>query len=166
MLFWTPLAGLRGPAFWFRRPFFFGCTMPLTNNDAFRPRILLAEDEPDHQKVISAILRKVRADVTIVENGQSAVDSALRAQEEGNPFDLTLMDIRMPVMDGCLATRRLREAGYKLPIVAMTAHAMLGDREKFIEAGCNDYISKPFAERALVILVERWVGGSRAVVPA
>ena len=72
----------------------------------------------------------------------------------------------MPVMDGCLATQQLREAGCVLPIVAMTAHAMLGDREKFIEAGCNDYISKPFAEHALVILVERWVGGSRAVVPA
>jgi Amt family ammonium transporter len=139
--------------------------MPSTNNDTFRPRILLAEDEPDHQKVISVMLRKVRADVTIVENGQSAVRCALQVQEEGNAFDLILMDIRMPVMDGCLATRQLREAGYRLPIVAMTAHAMAGDREEFIAAGCNDYISKPFAERALVILVERWVGGSRAVVP-
>ena len=107
---------------------------------SFRPRILLAEDEPDHQLVISHMLRNVGADVIIVENGQSAVDLALQAQGEGHPFDLILMDIRMPVMDGCLATRRLREAGYKLPVVAVTADAMRGDREEFIEAGANDYI--------------------------
>ena len=82
-----------------------------------------------------------------------------RRRKKETPFDLILMDIRMPVMDGDLATRQLREVGYKLPIVAMTAHAMLGDREKFIEAGCNDYISKPFAEGALANLVERWAGG-------
>ncbi len=138
----------------------------MTNNDTFRTHVLLAEDHPDHQQIISLMLCKMGADVIVVENGRTAVGSALQAQEEGNAFDLILMDIRMPVMDGCLATQQLREAGCVLPIVAMTAHAMLGDREKFIEAGCNDYISKPFAERALVILVERWVGGSRAVVPA
>jgi Amt family ammonium transporter len=135
--------------------------MSSTENDAFRPRILLAEDNPDHQKVISVMLRKVRADVTIVENGQSAVRCALQAQEEGNAFDLILMDIRMPVMDGCLATRQLREAGYRLPIVAMTAHAMAGDREEFIAAGCNDYISKPIDVSALLNLVKSWADGSR-----
>jgi CheY-like chemotaxis protein len=140
--------------------------MPLTNNDAFRPRILLAEDEPDHQLIISLMLRKAGADVIIVENGQSAVDLALQAQEERNSFDLILMDIRMPVMDGCLATQQLREAGCVLPIVAMTAHAMLGDREKFIEAGCNDYISKPIDVSVLLNLVKSWADGSRAVVPA
>ena len=76
--------------------------------------------------VISLMLGKMGADVTIVENGQSADGRALQAQEEGNPFNLILMDIRMPVMDGCLATRQLREAGCRLPIVAMTAHAMSG----------------------------------------
>ena len=89
-----------------------------------------------------------------------------RSKEEGNPFDLILMDIRMPVMDGCLATRQLREAGYRLPIVAMTAHAMTGDREKFIAAGCNGYISKPIDVSALFNLVKSWADGSRAVVPA
>ena len=114
----------------------------------FRPRILLAEDEPDHQQIISLMLGKMGADVIIVENGQSAVGRALQAQKEGSPFDLILMDIRMPVMDGCLATRQLRAVGYRLPVVAMTAHAMTGDRDRFIVAGCNDYISKPFAESA------------------
>jgi CheY-like chemotaxis protein len=126
---------------------------------SIRPRILLAEDEPDHQLVVSAMLRKVGADVITVENGQSAVDRALQAQEEGKAFDLILMDIRMPIMDGCLATRQLREAGYRLPVVAMTANAMMGDREKFIEAGGDDYISKPFAASALVNLVKRWAAG-------
>jgi CheY-like chemotaxis protein len=131
----------------------------------FRPRILLAEDEPDHQQLISLMLGKIRTDVIIAENGRSAVDRALRAQEEGSPFSLILMDIRMPVMDGCQATRKLRAVGYRLPIVAMTASAMTGNRERFIEAGCNDYISKPFSESALVNLVKRWADGSRAIVP-
>jgi CheY-like chemotaxis protein len=99
--------------------------------------------------------------VITVENGQSAVVCALQAQEEGNAFDLILMDNQMPVMDGCMATRQLREAGYRLPIVAVTASAMTGDREKFIAAGCNDYISKPIAAHKLVDLVKRWADGSR-----
>ena len=127
----------------------------------FRPRILLAEDEPDHQLVISHMLREVGADVVAVDNGQIAVDRALQAQEEGNAFDLILMDIGMPIMDGCLATRQLREAGYRLPVVAVTANAMMGDREKFIAAGCNDYMSKPFAASELVNFVKRWVSVSR-----
>ena len=138
--------------------------MPSTNNDTFRPHVLLAEDHPDHQQIISLMLCKMGADVIVVENGQTAVGRALQAQEEGNAFDLILMDIRMPVMDGCLATQQLRGVGYILPIVAMTAHAMKGDREEFIAAGCNDYISKPFAELALVKLVKRWAGGPRTVV--
>jgi CheY-like chemotaxis protein len=148
-------------------PFFFGCTMLTTDKGGslpFRPRILLAEDDPDHQLIISHMLVGMGADVIVVENGRFAVGRALQAQEEGSAFDLILLDIRMPVMDGDLAIRQLREVGYKLPVVAMTAHAMLGDREKFIAAGCNDYISKPFAEGALANLVERWAGGPRTVV--
>ena len=120
------------------------------------PRILLAEDEPDHQLILSHMLREVGADVITVENGQSAVDRALQAQGEGNPFDLILMDIRLPVMNGYLATRQLREAGYRLPIVAVTANAMMGDREKFIEVGGDDYLTKPLTASALVDLVKRW----------
>ena len=123
---------------------------------SFRPRILLAEDEPDHQWIISLMLRNAGADLTIVENGQSAVDCALQSHGKGNPFDLILMDIRMPVMDGYLATRRLRQAGYRLAIVAVTANAMMGDREKFIEAGGDDYITKPLVGNELVNLVKRW----------
>lgn len=93
----------------------------------FRPRILLAENEPGHQRLMLLVLRKVDADVTTVENGQSAVGLALQAQEEGNPFDLILMDIRMPVKDGYLATWHLREAGR--PIVwASPSRNGLGER--------------------------------------
>jgi len=140
-------------------PFFFGCIMPMTNKSGsflFRPRILLAEDDPDHRLIISRMLCTMGADVIVVENGRFAVQRALQAQSEGTPFNLILMDIRMPVLDGCLAIRRLRDGGYSLPIIAMTAHAMKGDREKFIAAGCDDYISKPFAEGALANLVKRW----------
>jgi len=132
---------------------------------SFRPRILLAEDEPDHQRLISHILRKMEAEVITVENGQSAVDLALQAQEEGNAFDLILMDIRMPVMDGYLATRHLREAGYRLPVVALTANTIKGDREKFIEAGGDDYISKPFVVSEIANLVKRLARQARPRIP-
>jgi ammonium transporter, Amt family len=122
---------------------------------SLRPRILLAEDEPDHQRLISLMLHKVGADVTVVENGQSVVGLALQAQEEGYPFDLILMDIRMPVMDGYRATRHLREVGYKLPIVALTANAMREDYEKFLAAGGDDYVSKPLVMNQLIDLVKR-----------
>ena len=133
---------------------------------SFHPHILLAEDEPDHQLVISRMLHDVGAHVTIVENGKCAVDRALQAQEQGNPFDLILMDIQMPVMDGYLAIRRLREARYRLPVVALTAHAMVGDRQKFMEAGGDDYITKPFAESELVALIKMWTNGSRSAASA
>ena len=95
---------------------------------SFRPRILVAEDVPAHRLLISLALSKAGADVITVENGQCAVDRALQAQVEGNAFHLILMDIQMPVMDGCLATRKMREAGYSLPIVAVTANTMTSDR--------------------------------------
>lgn len=133
---------------------------------SFHPRILLAEDEPDHQRLMSLVLRKLDADVTIAENGHSAVDLALRAQERGNQFDLILMDIRMPVEDGYLATRHLREAGYRLPIVALTADAMMGDRERFIAAGGDDYISKPLAVGELVKLVKGWAKQAHRINPS
>jgi PAS domain S-box-containing protein len=117
-------------------------------------RVLLAEDGPDNQRLIAFLLRKAGAQVTLAENGQIAVELAQDAQREGDPYRLILMDMQMPVMDGYQATRMLRASGYQGPIVALTAHAMSEDRQKCLEAGCNDYISKPVDPKTLIPLLE------------
>jgi len=119
-------------------------------------RILMAEDGPDNQRLISFILEKAGADVTVVGNGQLAVEQALEAQSERPPYDLILMDMQMPVMDGYAATERLRQAGYDGPIVALTAYAMKGDSGRCLKVGCDGYLAKPIRREALVEVVERW----------
>jgi CheY-like chemotaxis protein len=118
-------------------------------------RLLLVEDGPDNQRLFARILRKAGALVTIVDNGQRAVRLVQAAEAAGRPFDLVLMDMQMPVMDGYEATRVLRAAGYHRPIIALTAHAMARDRETCLRAGCDDYISKPVDRRVLLAALAR-----------
>ncbi|MCA9015385.1 MAG: ammonium transporter [Planctomycetaceae bacterium] len=118
--------------------------------------ILLAEDGIDNQRLISTLLKKEGAQVMLAENGDIAVRRALNALENGKPFDVILMDMSMPVLDGYGATRLLREQGYDLPIVALTAHAMSGDRQKCIEAGCDDYTTKPVNREKLREIVHTY----------
>ncbi len=112
-------------------------------------RFLLAEDNPVNQVLTAAILRAAGADVTVVENGEKALDVVLAA-EPNQPFDLVLMDLQMPVVDGYEATRRLRAGGYARPILALTAHGMAEHREKSLAAGCDRHLIKPIERDQLI----------------
>ena len=128
-------------------------------------RVLLAEDAPDNQRLFSYILEKVGAEVTLVDNGLQAVEAAEQAEAQGNRFDVILMDIQMPVLDGYRATRKLRQSGYTGPIVALTALAMEGDEQKCLEAGFDDYISKPIDREELLALVGKYGGQHETSAP-
>jgi len=123
-----------------------------------RAKILVAEDNPTNQEVAMAILGKLGYDACAVANGAEAV-AALRDAH----YDLVLMDCEMPEMDGYEATRNIREHGRnrRIPIVALTADAMLGDREKCIRAGMNDYVAKPVQPEALARVLDNWLRDSR-----
>jgi CheY-like chemotaxis protein len=92
-------------------------------------------------------------EVTPAPNGQLAVDLALAAEEAGHPFDVILMDMQMPVLDGYEATRTLRGSGYRHPIIAVTAHAMSEDRDECLRFGCDDYVAKPIDWPRLTALI-------------
>jgi two-component system sensor histidine kinase/response regulator len=117
-------------------------------------RVLVAEDNPTNQQVAQAILEGAGIVVTIVNNGEQAVQAVQSAS-----FDAVLMDIQMPLMNGYEATRKIRELpqGTQIPIVAMTAHAMKGDREMCLEAGMNDYITKPIKRETVFETINKYV---------
>ena len=97
--------------------------------------------------------------MTIVENGQEAVAQVLQyrsAPTPQQPFDVVLMDMQMPIVDGYSATKQLREEGYQGPIIALTAHAMNSDRQKCLDAGCTDYATKPINRQQLLSLIAHY----------
>ncbi|MDR2705035.1 MAG: response regulator [Planctomycetaceae bacterium] len=116
-------------------------------------RILLAEDSKDSRRLFSLIIKKAGAEVVEADNGQVAVNMVTENLNNSLPFDMILMDMEMPVMDGYTATRQLREAGYTNPIIALTAHALSEEYQKCLDAGCNDYAMKPILRDALIATV-------------
>ena len=126
-------------------------------------RVLLAEDNPVNQRVAARLLDKRGHVVVLAENGAQALEAL-----EQQSFDLILMDVQMPVMDGVQATAAIREreriTGAHIPIIAMTAHAMEGDRERFLRSGMDGYISKPVHSRELFEVMESLLGLSTALV--
>ena len=119
-------------------------------------RILVAEDGIDNQRLVRAFLERAGYQVEVVGTGTAAVETALDAWAREEPFELILMDIHMPQLDGYGATRRLRSEGYDGPIVALTARAMKGEREECLAAGCDDYASKPIDRVRLLTLAEKY----------
>jgi CheY-like chemotaxis protein/nitrogen-specific signal transduction histidine kinase len=120
-------------------------------------RVLLAEDNKVNQLLAVALLRKRGYDVTVADNGREAVDLVRRAT-----FDVVLMDVQMPDVDGFEATSMIRamesETSRRLPIIAVTAHAMEGDRQRCLDAGMDDYVSKPMDPEKLEAAIQRWTG--------
>jgi len=126
-------------------------------------RVLLAEDNPDTQRLVTYLLSKLGAQAETCENGQQAVDRLLGNsgdQMEHSGFDVVLMDMQMPVLDGYQATALLRESGYDKPVVALTAHSMQGDQAECLAAGCDDYLPKPFGPDALAAIISQWARAS------
>ena len=116
-------------------------------------RILLAEDGPDNQRLISFHMTKAGAQIHIAPNGREACDQIEASLHGSYPFDVVLMDMQMPEMDGYEASRYLRERGIDIPIIALTAHAMTGDRQRCLDAGCDEYATKPINRNELVALI-------------
>ena len=156
-----------GSTFWFVIPFQFdeakGETQDVKSSAKnppqpeamfFEARILVKEDNLVNQKVVKKMLTKLGCTVVIAEDGQQAVDAL-----QQTAFDLVFMDCQMPILDGYGATRAIRESEStnRIPIIAVTANAMQGDRELCLAAGMDDYVSKPIQPAELVRVLERWL---------
>ena len=122
-------------------------------------RILLAEDGRDNQRLLSTHLRTCGAEVAIAENGKIAVDMVAKSR-----FDLILMDMQMPIMDGYTAVKELRSTGCTIPIIALTAYAMAEDRKKCMASGCTDYLSKPVDRQTLLKTASKYMEKSAAAL--
>ena len=133
---------------------------PAAQDVMLRGRVLLAEDGPDNQRLIMHLLRRAGLDAELASNGVEAVEKVRAAVEAGQPFDLVLMDIQMPEMDGLEATRTLRRDCYAGAIVALTAHALEEERERCLDAGCDAHLSKPIMRSTFYATLASYLDGT------
>jgi CheY-like chemotaxis protein len=123
------------------------------------PRILMAEDNLINQKLGKVILQRAGFDVDVVVDGNEALQA-----HRANPYDVILMDCQMPFMDGFEASRQIRLLEQRQPaIIAVTANALAGERERCLHAGMDDYLSKPFQAEQLIAVVKKWAAYTRGV---
>lgn len=122
-------------------------------------KILVVDDRREIRFIAQHFVADAGGRVVTGENGQQAIDLIAEAESAGKPFDLLVIDMQMPVLDGYEATRRLRASGFSKPIVALTAHAMEGDRKKCLESGCTDYFAKPLDGPKFIALLDRYLNG-------
>ena len=131
-------------------------------SDESRPlknvRVLVVEDMVVNQVIIATLLRDAGAQVEIADNGAMSVQKIMQDMDNGLMFDVILMDIQMPVMDGYEATSYLRKHGYTRPIIAVTARALTGDMEETLKAGCDDYVAKPIDNQKLIEMIRKYAG--------
>ena len=126
-----------------------------------RRRVLLVDDNMDDQRLLRRILTSANVDVTLECNGQAAVDRIFNDRNsDSSTFDLILMDLRMPVLDGCEATRELRSGGYNGAIVIVTAFDDLSVREAAFDAGCDEFLTKPVPRPELLDVVKKYTVSS------
>lgn len=112
-------------------------------------RILVVEDNEDHQLLITLALRKIGSEVAVAEDGHRALEFAQAARDRDEPFDVILVDMSMPVLDGYETVRRLRQLGFTIPIIAVTARALESELERCLESGCDGFVRKPFETEEL-----------------
>ena len=126
-----------------------------TKQQSLNLRVLVVDDRRDIRYLAQHFLEEAGAQVAVAENGQAAIDAIAKAKHQKREFDVVVMDMQMPVLDGYQATKRLRASGFKQPIIALTAGAMQGEREKCLQAGCDEFITKPIEGYRLVEIVAR-----------
>lgn len=126
-----------------------------TNLDGVK--ILLAEDTEDTRLLISLFLNRAGANVDVAVNGLDAYNKATAGE-----YDLVLMDIQMPIMDGYIVTKKLRSEGFSKPIIALTAHAMINERQRSINAGCDEHLTKPVDRASLINNIYNFVHSNPA----
>ena len=125
-------------------------------------RVLVVDDSPDNRRILRFLLEERGADVETADDGAAALAAVAAAQGASRPFDLVVLDMQMPVMDGYEAARTLRARGDRTPLLALTAYAMAGDAAKCLAAGCDRYLPKPIVPRDLAAAADAMLGAATA----